>query len=67
MNEELRKILAEAFTEYRRAYRSEETTETILPPRDKYPDIVSYQAARVIEAFEIKKREPNSPKPQETK
>lgn len=47
--EEIKKILSDAFTEYRQAYRSNETDETLIYPRDKYPDIVSYQTAKVME------------------
>ena len=50
---ELKEVLSDAFTEYQRAYRVDETPETMTFPRDKYPDIASYQAAKVIEAFEI--------------
>lgn len=67
MNEEeakLKKVLSDAFTEYGQAYRSNETKETVLFPRDKYPDIVSYQTFKIMEDFEIKTI---PPKPQENK
>lgn len=47
----IKRILSDAFTEYRQTYRNDETNETLLHPRDKYSDIVSYQAAKVIEYF----------------
>ena len=67
MSNDLKEVLSKAFTEYRQAYRSDETAEKMLFPRDNYPDIISYQAAKIMEVFEIKIRKPNSPKPRENK
>lgn len=50
MNQEkLKEVISDAFYNYRHAYRAIETSETCLPPRDKYPDIVSYITAKVVE------------------
>lgn len=46
---EITKVLSDAFTEYRQAYRPDEKPDTLLYPRNEYPDIISYQTAKVLE------------------
>ena len=53
----IKKIMSDAFTEYSQAYRQDETEETMLFPRNMFPDIVSYQAAKVIAYLNV--QEPN--------
>ena len=47
--EEMKKVVSDAYHEYAGAYRIGETPENLLPPRNEYPDVVSYIAAKVIE------------------
>ena len=50
----LKQILADAFTTYKRAYRTNEGVEgqPVLHPRNKFPNLISYQAHMVIEYLE---------------
>jgi len=57
--EAIKKAISRAYGEYVRAYRRDEGMDGVelLPPRDEYPDIVSYQTDKVMEALENLEKE----------